>query len=190
MAGEYRGTFGNLTASVGVRAPFFMRKLNNFCFTTSASGNLDCFGRGNTAANNTYATANPYSYTPASGSTAVSVIGFAPPQSRTYRYNRVLPNVGLTYKFGGGATAYINYSKGLQVPGTDNLYNAFYFPLGSPQAKPVPETSDNFDARFPLHDQQDPGVRGPVVHPLHQPAGQLVRSGHAEHDLPQPGPGR
>ncbi|MDB5678653.1 TonB-dependent receptor [Sphingomonas bacterium] len=148
VAGEYRGTFGNLTASIGVRAPFFVRKLNNFCFTTSASGFLDCFGRGNAAANATYATANPYTYTPASGSTAASVIGFAPPQSRTYRYNRVLPNVGFTYKFGGGATAYINYSKGLQVPGTDNLYNAFFYPVGSPQAKPVPETSDNFDAGF------------------------------------------
>ncbi|THD34788.1 MAG: TonB-dependent receptor [Sphingomonas sp.] len=144
VAGEYRGTFGHLTASIGVRAPFFVRKLNNFCFTTSSSGFLDCFGRGNTAANTAYAGFNPYSF----NSTTNVVTGFAPPQSRTYRYNRVLPNIGLTYKFGGGATVYVNYSKGLQVPGTDNLYNAFYYPVGSAQAKPVPETSDNFDAGF------------------------------------------
>ncbi|HEX4695471.1 TonB-dependent receptor [Sphingomonas sp.] len=142
VAGEYRGEFGGLTVSVGVRAPFFVRKLDNFCFTTSSSGFVDCFGRGNTAANNTYATANPYSF----NATTNFVTGYAPPQERTYRYNRVLPNVGFTYKFGGGMTAYINYSKGLQVPGTDNLYNAFYYPVGSAQAKPVPETSDNFDA--------------------------------------------
>ncbi|NWN33727.1 TonB-dependent receptor, partial [Klebsiella michiganensis] len=31
------------------------------------------------------------------------------------------------------------------VPGTDNLYNSFYFPAGSDRAKPKPETTDNFD---------------------------------------------
>jgi iron complex outermembrane receptor protein len=129
-SGEYRGKFGGLTVNIGVRAPFFTRDLNNFCFTTSSGGFLDCLGRGNTTANATYATANP---------------GFSAPQRRVFKYNRVLPNVGLTYKIASAFTTYINYSKGLQVPGTDNLYNAFFFPAGSAQATPVPETSDNFD---------------------------------------------
>jgi iron complex outermembrane receptor protein len=58
----------------------------------------------------------------------------------------VLPNIGLSYKFAGGFTVFGNYSKGIQVPGTDSLYNAFYFPRNSPQANPTPETTDNFDA--------------------------------------------
>jgi iron complex outermembrane receptor protein len=131
LSGEYRGTFGALTVNLGVRAPWFKRNLHNFCFTTSASGFVDCLGRGNTADNATYATANP---------------SFAAPQNRQFTYNRVLPNLGATYKFGGGFTAYANYSKGLQVPGTDNLYQAFYYPLSNPAAHPAPETSDNFDA--------------------------------------------
>jgi iron complex outermembrane receptor protein len=130
VAGEYRGSFGDLTVNVGVRAPFFKRNLNNFCFTTSASGNVDCLGRGNSADNATYTTANP---------------NYAAPQKRTYTYNRVLPNVGATYKFADHFTAYINYSKGLQVPGTDNLYQSFFYALSNPAAHPTPETTDNFD---------------------------------------------
>ena len=145
-SGEYRGKFGALTVNLGVRAPFFTRDLNNFCFTTSSGGFVDCFGRYNSAANATYAAANPYNYVAATGTTPAVVTGYAAPQRRIYKYNRVLPNVGLTYKFGGGFTTYFSYSKGLQVPGTDNLYNAMYFPVGSPQATPTPETSDNFDA--------------------------------------------
>ncbi len=31
------------------------------------------------------------------------------------------------------------------MPSTDNLYNAFFFPAGTEQAKPRPETTDSFD---------------------------------------------
>jgi len=131
VAGEYRGTFGGLTLNLGVRAPWFKRNLNNFCFTTAANGNVDCLGRGNSADNTVYATANPLA---------------SAPQRRVFTYNRVLPNAGATYKFGGGFTAYVNYSKGLQVPGTDNLYQSFFYALSNPAAHPTPETTDNFDA--------------------------------------------
>src|SRR3546814_8354271 len=35
VSGEYRGEFGDLTAVLGVRAPFFTRELNQYCFTTT-----------------------------------------------------------------------------------------------------------------------------------------------------------
>lgn len=131
VSGEYRGQFGGLTLNLGVRAPFFVRNLNNFCFTTSASGFVDCFGRGNTTANTAYATANP---------------AYAAPQTRHYTYNRVLPNLGLTFRPENSPfSVYASYSKGLQVPGTDSLYNAFFYARGSDQARPDPETTDNFD---------------------------------------------
>ena len=142
FSGEYRGDFGAVTVNVGVRAPFFKRNLNNFCFATAANGNVDCLGRGNTADNAAYAAANPYLYNAATN----TVTGFAAPQSRVYKYNRVLPNGGVTFKPMQNVTVYANYSKGLQVPGTDNLYQAFYYPVGTAAAKPTPETSDNLDA--------------------------------------------
>ena len=141
LSGEYRGNFGGLTVNVGVRAPWFTRDLTNYCFTSSSGGFVECFGR-DAAVQAAIAAGNPYTF----NSTTSAVTGFAPPGHRVYKYNRVLPNLGLSYKFAGGFTTYINYSKGIQVPGTDNLYNAFYYPFGSSQASPVPETSDNFDA--------------------------------------------
>jgi iron complex outermembrane receptor protein len=42
-----------------------------------------------------------------------------------------------------GIQFYANYSRGLQVPGTDNLYQAFFYPQGV--QNPKPETTDNFD---------------------------------------------
>lgn len=134
VSGEYRGEFmdGALVTTLGIRAPFFKRDLNNFCFTTSDTGFVDCFGRGN-ARNATYATLNP------------TVQG---PQQRVLKYDEILPNVGLLYKFGGRMSVFANYSKGLQVPGTDALYNAFFFAPNTPSARPNPESTDNFDLGF------------------------------------------
>ncbi|MDB5675149.1 MAG: TonB-dependent receptor [Sphingomonas bacterium] len=143
LSGEYRGTFGGLTVNIGVRAPWFRRDLNQRCFTVASNGNVACVDQTEVAA---YAAANPYSYTAATSTTPANVVGFQAPNSRVYKYNRILPNIGLSYKFEGGFMVFANYSKGIQVPGTDNLYQAMYYPVGSPQASPTPETSDNFDA--------------------------------------------
>ena len=140
ISGEYRGEFGNLTAVLGVRAPFFERELNQNCFTTTPDagrGFIDCLGDQDTTA---YAAANP---------------NFAPPQSRTYKYDKVLPNVGFTYRF-GDASIFANYAKGLSVPGTDPLYASLYFPANTPGVQPAPETTDSIDAgvRFQSGDIQ------------------------------------
>jgi iron complex outermembrane receptor protein len=139
VSGEYRGNFGGLTVNLGVRAPWFKRDLNQRCFTIAANGNVDCVDQTQVAA---FAAANPYSFTAATN----TVVGFQAPNRRVYNYNRVLPNVGLSYKFEGGFNVFANYSKGIQVPGTDSLYQAMYYPANSAQANPTPETTDNFDA--------------------------------------------
>ena len=143
VSGEYIGKFadGDLILNVGIRAPFFRRNLTNYCFTTSAGGFLDCFGQ-NATLNANYAASNPYSF----NSSTNAVTGFAGPQQRVFNYHKVLPNVGFVYHVGGAVSFFGNYSKGLSVPGTDSLYNAFYFPSGTPQATPAPETTDNFDS--------------------------------------------
>jgi iron complex outermembrane receptor protein len=134
IAGEWRGEFGALTANVGLRLPYFKRDLENYCFTTSANGFVDCFGQ-DAELNAQYAAANP------------TVQG---PQRRTLKYNKLLPNVGAVYDFTRFISGFASYSKGLSVPSTDNLYNAFFFAPDTEQAKPDPETTDTFDlgARF------------------------------------------
>jgi len=143
VAGQYRGKFfdDKLTVEAGARAAFFTRKLNNHCFATSGGGFVDCSGQ-DADFDAAYAAANPYSYDP----TTNTVKGYALPQKRTYHFNKVLPSAGLTYKLAQGTSVYVSYSKGLQVPGTDQLYNAFYYPQNAAAAAPKPETSDNFDA--------------------------------------------
>lgn len=129
VSGEYRGEFGGLTLTAGFRAPFFKRNLNNFCFASSATGFVDCFA-GNEAAEAAYAAANP---------------AYGRPQQRIFKYDRFLPQAGLVYELTPQASLFFNYSKGIQVPGTDNLYQIFWYPEGTDSVEPDPETTDNFD---------------------------------------------
>ena len=145
VAGQYRGKFfdDKLTVEAGARAAFFQRKLHNYCFATNGSGNVDCLDE-NDAANAAYSTVNPYVV---NATTGVPGTGqYAVPQKRNFHFNKVLPSAGLTYKLADNISVYGSYSKGLQVPGTDQLYNGFYYPEGTQPANPKPETSDNFDA--------------------------------------------
>ena len=142
VSGEYRGEFmdDRLTVNAGVRLPFFKRDLENFCFTSSASGFVECSGQ-NPALNALIAANNPY-VTNAAGQV---VSGWSPPQHRVLKYDDILPNVGFIFDITHQISAFANYSKGLSVPSTDNLYNAFFFPAGSDAAKPDPETTNSFD---------------------------------------------
>lgn len=155
VAAEYRGEFFDSTFKVnaGIRAPFFRRNLTNNCATSSVTGFVECGTPAQVAA---YVAGNPtqtisQSGAAAAGATCTTVAPitctFATQgaQQRIFNYNRVLPNVGYTWSLTTRVDVFGNYSKGLQVPGTDNLYNSFYFPAGSERASPKPETSDNFD---------------------------------------------
>jgi len=144
VAGQYRGKFfdDKLTIEGGARAAFFQRKLHNYCFTTAGNGNVDCLDE-DTAADAAYAAANPYVVNPTTGVPGTGQ--FAQPMKRNFHFNKVLPSAGLTYQVTPLISVYGSYSKGLQVPGTDQLYNGFYYPDGTQPANPKPETSDNFD---------------------------------------------
>jgi iron complex outermembrane receptor protein len=140
---EYVGHFGAFTANIGLRAPYFIRNLHNFCFTSSASGFVECTGR-DAARDTLIAQLNPYSFDPVTG----KVTGFAPPQKRRFTYHKLLPNVGGIYDITGQLSAFANYSKGLSVPSTDNLYNSFFFPKDTTAGDPKPEVTDSFDGGF------------------------------------------
>jgi iron complex outermembrane receptor protein len=149
VSAEYRGEFFDkrLTVSAGVRAPFFTRDLNNFCATSSANGFVECFGA-NSTAQNAFIQFNP---TVIVGGGATQAI--QGPQHRVLHYDKILPNIGLIYDITPQLSTFANFSQGLQVPSTDNLYNSFYFAAGSAGATPTPETTDNFDGglRYRAH---------------------------------------
>ena len=143
---EWRGEFfdDRLTTTVGLRMPFFTRKLDNNCFTSSASNSsgafVECSG-GNATVDALIASNNPYVVDPVTG----AISGFSPPQERTLKYNKPLPNIGFVYDVMPSVSIFGNYAKGLSVPSTDNLYASFFFPKGTDQAKPKPEETDSFD---------------------------------------------
>jgi iron complex outermembrane receptor protein len=132
VSAEYNGKFfdNKLDVLAGIAAPFFKRNLTNFCYTTDAGGTVACPAPQDATAFGALTTSATY----------------AAPQQRTYNYNRVLPNIGFTYKILPEGSFFANYSKGIQVPGTDTLYNAFYYAQSSNFGNPRPETTDNFDA--------------------------------------------
>lgn len=146
-SGEYRGDFfeDKLAVTLGIRMPFFKRNLTNYCATSSAAGFVECYGT-NAAGLAAYLAANPtVTLTPAFGTTPAVTAPIQGPQQRIFNYKKALPNVGLTFKITPAVAVFGNYSKGIQVPGTDNLYNSFFFPRNVAQANPIPETTDNFD---------------------------------------------
>jgi iron complex outermembrane receptor protein len=131
VSAEYNGKFldNKLDLLAGIAAPFFKRNLTNFCFTTDGSGNVSCPAPQDATAFAALTTSATY----------------AAPQQRVYNYNRVLPNIGFTYRFVPEASVFMNYSKGIQVPGTDTLYNSFFYAPSTNFGSPRPETTDNFD---------------------------------------------
>ena len=143
FSGEYRGDFfdNKLTVNLGLRAPFFIRRLHNYCFTSSASGFVECFGR-DPAREAAIIAAQPYTFDPTTGRV---LTGWSPPQKRKFKYDKLLPNIGLIYDITRQLSVFSSYSKGLSVPSTDNLYNSFFFPLIADAAKPKPEVTDSFD---------------------------------------------
>lgn len=128
VSGEYRGRFGDLTAVLGLRAPFFKRELEQKCYTLDAGGDLACFENQDPAE---FLALNPNAVAPV---------------ERDYSYDKLLPNIGFTYDF-GDASVFANYAKGLSVPGTDVLYDSLFF-ADDAGARPVPETTDSFDVGF------------------------------------------
>ena len=132
ISAEYSGRFmdDKLAINLGVRVPFFERDLTQNCFTTSASGFVDCITPSQSAA---YATSNP---------------GFSQPQNRNFKYDKFLPNIGFRFNLTDDFSVFGNYAKGLSVPGTDLLYDSFFFPVGADGSSPNPESTDSFDLGF------------------------------------------
>ena len=131
VSGEYIGSFmdDRLTVNLGARLPFFKRDLENFCFTSSSSGFVECSGQ-NEAVDEEIANFNPT---------------YSPPQKRELKYNKLLPNVGAVFDVTRNISLNASYAKGLSVPGTDALYESFFWPLSDPRSEPEPETTDTVD---------------------------------------------
>jgi iron complex outermembrane receptor protein len=131
VSGEYRGQFfdNKLKVALGVRAPFFRRNLNNYCYTIPGNSS-DAYCTSQSAAS-------------VAANTTTARYGL-PYEHRIKTYNAVLPNVGLTYDLIGDLSLFASYSKGFSVPKTDNLYSFDDVKI-NPVDEVRPEKTDSFD---------------------------------------------
>lgn len=137
IAVEYRGSFMDraLSVSLGLRAPFFDRELNNYCYQRDTF-NAYCTTQTPTVTNPDGTVQFPSSALNSSASNR-----YRPPVSFDKSYDAVLPNAGVTYRFGGASSIYASYAEGFSAPRTDDLYDVV-------DVNPEPETTKSYDLGY------------------------------------------
>lgn len=104
--------------NIGLRAPFFRRNLNQYCYTQ-----FNGAGRGTLLCTDEAATAvagQPNLVTLA----LQGANQYVKPFQATKHFQKLLPNAGISVKpFNDEHMFFINYAQGLAAPRTDNLYN-------------------------------------------------------------------
>lgn len=149
VAVEYVGDFldNSLTVNVGVRAPFFKRELNQYCYSQNGTSTVRCTTE---TAFTTIPGRTPTS--PGNGNVYFQSTGttqWIAPYSAELKYDAVLPNVGAVYRFGEGHSVYASYAEGLSVPRTDNLYQPVRNAAGGLDFTAVePETTKAYDLGY------------------------------------------
>lgn len=131
VAGQYVGRFMDdaLRVELGLRAPFFKRSLNQYCYTqTGGSGFATCTGQ----------PGGPGVIVAPDAQGPFPANSFFAPFEAEYKFDKLLPNVGATYRLGNAVSLFASYAKGFSAPRTDNLYR-------TPQVDVNPETTDAFD---------------------------------------------
>jgi iron complex outermembrane receptor protein len=149
VAAQYIGHFfdNRLRLELGLRAPFFRRDLQTFCpiqvadgFAYCTSENILPRGSNPVIPGGTPAGSIPIYFNQGDSITGLNaaIRPLYAPFSAKYKFDAILPNIGLVYNFGGGFSVFGSYARGFSAPRTDNLYR-------SPVVTVDPETTNAFD---------------------------------------------
>ena len=127
-----------LRIEIGIRAPFFHRELNQYCYTqTGGSGFATC----------TSQPASALIIVPNTQTSAFPANSLFSPFKAEYDFSPILPSAGFNYKLTDAFSISGNYSRGFSAPRTDNLYR-------SPVVNVDPETTDAFDLNLRYSDSK------------------------------------
>jgi iron complex outermembrane receptor protein len=140
VSAEYRGRFleDKLLVNVGVRAPFFKRDLNNYCYQQNTFNAYCTTQIGTPVAGTNDGTGKPLVTFPAATLNSNATLRYGQPRSFTRKYDDVLPNVGVSYDVTENLSVYGSYAETISVPRTDDLYDQIL-------VDPGPETTKTFD---------------------------------------------
>ncbi|OGN50217.1 MAG: TonB-dependent receptor [Caulobacterales bacterium RIFOXYB1_FULL_67_16] len=143
VAVEYRGKFidDHLRLSLGVRAPFFKREMNQNCYSAKGSSSVLCTTQTATISPNSTDNYTYYRF----GTTT----DYIAPYSREKTFDDILPNMNVTWRFDSAHSLYGSYAESLTLPRTDNLYTVIYNDDGDLVSPIVdPEKSKTFDIGY------------------------------------------
>jgi iron complex outermembrane receptor protein len=141
VAVEYRGRFidNRLTINAGLRAPYFSRELNQFCYSQDGSSNVRC-------------TTEAPNATLANGNVTFAGTGttqYIKPYSTKKKYDDLLPNIGASYELANHQFLYVSYAQGFSAPRTDSLYTVKRLADGTVSNPGVqPETTKTYDIGY------------------------------------------
>jgi len=146
ISGQYIGKFfdNDLRVELGIRRPFFKRDLETYCPIQARDGFAYCtsepiLARGSAVpagSNNNFPiyveVGDNIAALPASANPVYA------PFKADYKFGKILPNLGFTYRVNGPVSIFGSYAKGFSAPRTDNLYRA-------PVVEVDPEETNAFD---------------------------------------------
>ena len=140
VAVEYRGRFmeDRLLINLGLRAPFFKRDLQNFCYQRNTFDAYCTTEVGTPAPGTDDGTGRPLVTFEQSALNSNPANQYASPRKWTLKYDDVLPNVGVSYDITSDLTVYASYAETLSAPRTDDLYDRTL-------VDPGPETAKAYD---------------------------------------------
>jgi iron complex outermembrane receptor protein len=137
VAAEYRGRFieDKLLITAGVRAPFFKRELNQFCYQQNTFNAYCTTQVGTPVPGTNDGTGKPLVTFPASTLNANAALRYGQPRRFTRKYDDVLPNLGASYDVTDAVTVYASYAETLSAPRTDDLYDQILVDPGPEHTK-------------------------------------------------------
>jgi iron complex outermembrane receptor protein len=142
-----------LHLNLGLRAPFFERDLNQYCYTynggsqycDSVNPTLVTAALSNGIATHSTTALNTLLFGPGSTSISLNPTTNAPnfrlPFKQTFNFSKPLPNVGVSYNLNDANQFYLTFAQGFSAPKTDDLYT-------SSQQLVQPETVYNYGGGY------------------------------------------
>lgn len=134
---EYRARLFDekLLLNAGLRAPFFKRQLNNFCYQRDTFNAFCTTQIGIPIAGTDDGAGKPLVTFPSSALNPSAANRYGQPRAFERKYDKVLPNLGASYEVNDDLTVFASYAETLSAPRTDDLYDQVLVDPGPERAK-------------------------------------------------------
>ncbi len=118
VAVEYRGRFmgERLLLNAGLRAPYFTRHLNQFCYQRDTFNAYCTTQVGTPVPGTNDGTGKPLVTFPVSTLNTSAAFRYGQPRSFNRKYDKLLPNFGTSYDFSDDLTVFVSYAQTLSSP--------------------------------------------------------------------------